>query len=85
MVGPLRSSSGIVGSHRKSSEIIRNCHKMAKNSLNILNKIILAFFEPFLLLSGKKNYCFKGFFTVGVKMPKIYLFHVTKPIKKLSV
>ena len=40
--GNLRQSSGIVGSLRKSSEIIRN-----------LNKIILAFLEPFLLLSGK--------------------------------
>ena len=40
--GNLRQSSGIVGSLRRSSEIIRN-----------LNKIILAFLEPFLLLSGK--------------------------------
>ena len=42
VLGNLRQSSGIVGSLRKSSEIIRN-----------LNKIILAFLEPFLLLSGK--------------------------------
>ena len=32
--------------------------------------IILAFFEPFLLLL-KKIYCFKEFFTVSVKMPNI--------------
>ena len=30
-----------------------------------------------------KNYCFKGFFTVSVKMPKIQLFHVTKPKKEV--
>ena len=41
--GNLRQSSGIVVSLMKSSEIIRN-----------LSKIILAFLEPFLLLSGKK-------------------------------
>ena len=40
--GNLRQSSGIVVSLMKSSEIIRN-----------LRKIILAFLEPFLLLSGK--------------------------------
>ena len=26
-------------------------------------------------------YCFKEFFTAGVKMPRIELFHVTKPKK----
>ena len=45
--GNLQQYSGIVDSRRKSSEIIRNCLKMAENSL------ILALLEPFLLLSGK--------------------------------
>ena len=35
--------------------------------------MILAFLEPLLLLSGEKNYCFKEFFTVSVKMPKTRL------------
>ena len=48
--GNIRQSSGIFGSLRKS-EI--NCCKIIENSL-ILNRIILAFLEPFLLLSGKK-------------------------------
>ena len=45
--GNLQQYSGIVDSRRKSSQIIRNCLKMAENSL------ILALLEPFLLLSGK--------------------------------
>ena len=41
----------------------------------MLNKIILAFLEPFLFLSGK-SLLFHRIFTVSVKMPKISLFHV---------
>ena len=52
--GILRQSSGIISSLRKSYEIIRDCRKMAKNSSIYFNKIVLAFFEPFLFLSGKK-------------------------------
>ena len=33
VLGDLWQSSGIVGSRRKSSEIIRNCCKVAENSL----------------------------------------------------
>ena len=53
--GNLRQSSGIFGSLRKSSE---NGHKF----LDTLNKIILAFLEPFLLLSGKTNIVSKNFY-----------------------
>ena len=49
--GNIRRSSGIFGSLR-TSEII-NCCKITNNSL-ILNRIIVAFLEPFLLISGKK-------------------------------
>ena len=45
----IRQSSGIFGS-LCTSEI--NCCKITEDSL-ILNRIILAFLEPFLLLSGK--------------------------------
>ena len=48
--GNVRQSSGTFGSLRKS-EI--NCCKITKNSL-ILNRIILAFLDPFLFLCGKK-------------------------------
>ena len=55
---------------RKSSEI--NCRNNdGRKCLGILNKTILAFPEPFSLLSVKKNYCFTEFFTVTVEMPKI--------------
>ena len=37
----------------------------------ILNKIIFAFLEPFLLFFWKINYCCKYIFTVSVNMPKI--------------
>ena len=47
--GNIRQSSGIFGSLR-TSEI--NCCKITENSL-ILNRIILTFLEPFLLISGK--------------------------------
>ena len=77
MVGPLllvfenlRQSSGVFGSLRKSET---NCCKMARKRLDILNKIILAFLEPFLLLSGK-IYCFKEFFTVSVNCLKFNCF-----------
>ena len=49
-------------------------NKLSQNGrklLEILNKIILAFLEPCLLLSEKKLTVSKDFFTVGVKMPKI--------------
>ena len=39
---------------------------MAKNSLIYLNKIILAFLEPVLLLSGKKKLLFQRFFLLLV-------------------
>ena len=38
--------------------------------LDILSKIMLLFLEPFLFPS-EKNYCYREFFTVRVKMPKI--------------
>ena len=44
--------SELFGSLRKSSEMIGNRRKMAENFLVIPNKIILAFLEPFLFLSG---------------------------------
>ena len=44
-----------------------------------LNEIILAILEPFLFNRSGKNYCYNEFFTVSVKMPKIYLFEVTEP------
>ena len=70
----LRQSSRIFGSLQKSSVI--NCRKNdGQKLLDILNKIILAFLEPFCFFL-EKIYCFKEFFTVSVKMPK---FHVTKP------
>ena len=70
--GNLRQSSGVFGSLQKSSEIVRNCLKIAKNSLIYTpNKIIVAFLEPFLFLSGKNLLFQRNFLTVSVQMPKI--------------
>ena len=55
--GNVRQSSGIFGSLRKSKI---NCCKITENPL-ILNRIILAFLEPFLFLSGK-NLLFQRIF-----------------------
>ena len=46
--GSLRESSVAFGNLAKKSGIV------VKKRLDILNKILLAFFAPFLLLSGKK-------------------------------
>ena len=71
----LRQSLRIFGSLRKSSAIIQIVLTWPKTQLDILKKLILAFLEPFLLLSGKKKCCFKESFTVSIKMPiKFYCF-----------
>ena len=77
--GNIWQSSGIYGSLR-TSEI--NCCKITENSL-ILNKIILAFLEPFLLLSGK-NLLFQRIFTASVKCLKFNSFMLQSQ-KKWSV
>jgi len=51
----LRESSEIFGCLRESSEIFRKDRESSESSrkhLDILNKISLPFFEPFLFLSG---------------------------------
>ena len=64
----LWQSLRIFGSLQKSSEI--NCRKNdGRKLLDILNKIILAFLEPFCFFL-EKMYFFIEFFTVSVKMPK---------------
>jgi len=64
----LWQSSRIFGSRQKSSE--KNCRKNdGRKLLDVLNKIILAFLEPFCFFL-EIIYCFKEFFSVSVKMPK---------------
>ena len=64
--GNVRQSSGIVGSLQKSSEIIRKCRKMDEN----YTKQHWPFRSLFCFFL-EKIYCFKEFFTVSVKVPKI--------------
>ena len=54
--------SDLFVSLRKSSEIIQNCRKMAE--------LYWPFWSRFCFFLVK-IYCFKDFFTVSVKMPKI--------------
>ena len=62
----LRESSVAFGNRLKQSGIVVTWSRI----LNILYKMILAFLEPFLLLTGK-NDCSKEFYTVRVKMRRI--------------
>ena len=69
--GVLRTTSAMVGP-RFSVAFWNKLSQNGRKLLVILNKIILAFLEPCLLLSEKKKLTVsKDFFTVGVKMPKI--------------
>ena len=52
---------------------------------DLLNKIILAFLEPFLFLFGKNLPLQWMQFTASVKIPKTKLFHVTERKKKCLV
>ena len=71
MVGPLCQSSEIFDSLRESSlAFFRNNLQSGRKFLYFLNKIILAFLEPFCFFL-EKIYSLKEFFTVSVKMPKI--------------
>ena len=60
--GNLRQSLRMFGSLRKSSAIIQIVLTWPKTQLDILKKLILAFLEPFLLLSGKKKMLFQRIF-----------------------
>ena len=65
--GNLRQSLRIFGSLWKSSAIIQIVLTWPKIQLDILKKLILAFLEPFLLLSGKKNAVSKNLLLLVLK------------------